>query len=169
MPLGQFVFQECEMNLRIFNYNPSRAKNECIFCGEKMSNIDGGRIYCFPCYEWQEGSWRKVIFERDGGECFYCSKKLTLSNYTTDHIIPVHHRGRNIAGNIVCCCRSCNSKKHKNRILNERVFLRKVYERNFLSNIPNDLVMPKYRWRSRGWQREVSYQGKKGNKHEFRY
>lgn len=41
------------------------------------------------------------------GKCAYCSKKAD----TWDHIHPVKRGGKTTPGNIVPCCRSCNSSK----------------------------------------------------------
>lgn len=51
---------------------------------------------------------KKNVFRRDHYSCQYCgfSGELTL-----DHIIPRSRGGSTEWGNVVCCCRRCNSKK----------------------------------------------------------
>lgn len=44
--------------------------------------------------------------------CFYCLASL-LSGYEVDHMTPLSRGGSNGAENIVCACRACNRKKHK--------------------------------------------------------
>lgn len=44
--------------------------------------------------------------------CFYCNKKLTESEKTVDHKIPVSKGGTNEMQNLVIACQNCNSKKN---------------------------------------------------------
>ena len=54
---------------------------------------------------------RKNIFERDKAKCQYCSKDLSFSHSTVDHIVPRSRGGKNTWSNLVLCCAPCNSKK----------------------------------------------------------
>ncbi len=54
---------------------------------------------------------RKNIFERDKALCQYCSKTLSFSKSTVDHVIPRSRGGRNTWANLVLCCAPCNTKK----------------------------------------------------------
>ncbi len=58
-------------------------------------------------YRETKASIVRYIFERDGGMCVYCG------NYAQeiDHIIPTKDGGMSIRSNLVCICRSCNTKK----------------------------------------------------------
>lgn len=135
----------------------------CLYCGEKLKDNKGGRIYCFDCFSWQNGSWRTIIFERDKGKCFYCGIKLTTRTFSVDHVVPVSEHGRNIANNIVCCCHRCNNKKSTSRLKNETEILLEIRTRNSNAGIHNELVMPMYRFGPRGWETELSYLSNRGN------
>lgn len=54
---------------------------------------------------------RRNILLRDNYVCQYCSKKLTSSNATLDHVVPRSKGGRSTFQNVVCCCESCNTRK----------------------------------------------------------
>jgi 5-methylcytosine-specific restriction endonuclease McrA len=44
----------------------------------------------------------------------YCNKKVSLNNFTFDHVLPKSMGGKTNWKNIVVCCPKCNRKK-KNR------------------------------------------------------
>ncbi len=50
----------------------------------------------------------KRILERDRYRCRYCGSHIDLS---IDHVVPVIQGGDNSEGNLVACCRRCNSRK----------------------------------------------------------
>ena len=50
---------------------------------------------------------QEILLEDTNGMCVYCESPAT----TWDHIIPVSEGGRTTPGNIVPCCRPCNSSK----------------------------------------------------------
>ena len=54
---------------------------------------------------------RKLIFERDEYECYYCGQKVTENTATIDHKIPQSKGGTNSKDNLVTCCFECNSIK----------------------------------------------------------
>ena len=43
--------------------------------------------------------------------CPWCGGRLALENATIDHVIPLARGGTNYEGNLVPCCKSCNSSK----------------------------------------------------------
>ena len=45
------------------------------------------------------------------GICRYCGKQFPKDQLTIDHIVPVARGGRSVKGNIVPCCKDCNSEK----------------------------------------------------------
>ncbi len=51
---------------------------------------------------------RNAIFARDGFKCHYCGADGSL---TIDHKTPMSRGGLDDAGNLVACCKSCNSSK----------------------------------------------------------
>jgi len=44
-------------------------------------------------------------------KCLYCESKLTRSNATADHIIPISEGGNNTQINLVVCCKDCNNER----------------------------------------------------------
>ncbi len=54
---------------------------------------------------------KKNLWIRDKGICQYCSKKITISNSTIDHIVPKSKGGRHEWRNIALSCSPCNQKK----------------------------------------------------------
>ena len=45
------------------------------------------------------------------GVCHYCHEKVDPGDVTMDHIVPVSRGGTSTKGNVVPCCKDCNSKK----------------------------------------------------------
>lgn len=54
---------------------------------------------------------RENVYNRDGGKCQYCSKDLTKSESTYDHVLPKSRGGKTDWDNIVIACGKCNQKK----------------------------------------------------------
>ena len=61
---------------------------------------------------------RKYLFDKCGGICPSCGKKMTLNNpnayrsyMTIDHIVPVSRGGTNNIENLQAMCRTCNMRK----------------------------------------------------------
>jgi 5-methylcytosine-specific restriction endonuclease McrA len=58
---------------------------------------------------------RKLAWEKTGGRCHFCGKKLVLSakrgsrgRWNVDHILPLKQGGRNSIDNYLAVCRQCN-------------------------------------------------------------
>ncbi len=45
------------------------------------------------------------------GICHYCGRKVGIKNLTMDHVIPLSRGGRSTKGNLVPCCKQCNTAK----------------------------------------------------------
>ncbi len=45
------------------------------------------------------------------GICHYCRRKFRPEDLTMDHIVPVARGGKSNRGNVVPCCKECNSRK----------------------------------------------------------
>jgi hypothetical protein len=54
---------------------------------------------------------RRRIFERDGYCCVYCGMQHAIEELTLDHVEPRMKGGDASEGNIVTCCRPCNTAK----------------------------------------------------------
>jgi 5-methylcytosine-specific restriction endonuclease McrA len=45
------------------------------------------------------------------GICHYCQRKVPVKELTMDHIIPLSRGGQSTKGNLVPCCKECNTAK----------------------------------------------------------
>ena len=45
------------------------------------------------------------------GICHYCQGQFDPSDLTMDHVVPISRGGKSTKGNIVPCCKKCNSDK----------------------------------------------------------
>lgn len=55
---------------------------------------------------------RRVIWERDGGICMKCGKRLDENNFHVDHIVPLSKGGDEWnLDNLELSCPRCNLKK----------------------------------------------------------
>jgi 5-methylcytosine-specific restriction endonuclease McrA len=54
---------------------------------------------------------RKNVYIRDHGCCMYCGKKVSLSEFTFDHVVPQDKGGKTSWTNVVVSCSRCNSQK----------------------------------------------------------
>lgn len=52
--------------------------------------------------------WRNKIAK---GICHYCGEKFAPTELTMDHVVPISRGGKSTKGNIVACCKKCNSEK----------------------------------------------------------
>lgn len=54
---------------------------------------------------------RKEIYNRADGYCQLCGRKITISNFTVDHIVPLGRGGNNDMSNVQAVCKVCNQFK----------------------------------------------------------
>ncbi len=54
-------------------------------------------------------NWWKDQINR--GICHYCKGKFKSDELTMDHVVPLSRGGRSNKGNVVPCCKDCNSSK----------------------------------------------------------
>jgi 5-methylcytosine-specific restriction protein A len=52
--------------------------------------------------------WKKEIAK---GVCYYCGHKFDPDKLTMDHIVPLSRGGKTSKGNVVPCCKQCNTEK----------------------------------------------------------
>ncbi len=45
------------------------------------------------------------------GVCHYCGRQVPPGELTMDHIVPIARGGKSTRGNVVPCCKDCNSRK----------------------------------------------------------
>jgi hypothetical protein len=74
---------------------------------------------------------RKAIHEREGGRCFYCSRRINQHRRCLDHVVPLAEFGRNSYRNLVSSCLECNSQKGPQ---SAEEFLRGLYRERRLSD-----------------------------------
>lgn len=60
--------------------------------------------------ELRNSQWWKN--RRANGICHWCGKKFPPAELTMDHILPISRGGRSVRGNVVPCCKACNTLKH---------------------------------------------------------
>ena len=53
--------------------------------------------------------WQNLISQKP--RCYYCEKVMEKSEVTMDHIVPISRGGKSTRGNVVPCCKPCNTKK----------------------------------------------------------
>ena len=44
-------------------------------------------------------------------QCYYCQQFIDKKQATMDHIVPISRGGTSTKGNVVVCCKDCNTKK----------------------------------------------------------
>ncbi|PIE71724.1 MAG: HNH endonuclease [Deltaproteobacteria bacterium] len=49
----------------------------------------------------------------DKGLCGYCGATVPPAELTMDHIVPIARGGRSTKGNLMPCCKTCNTKKRE--------------------------------------------------------
>ena len=64
--------------------------------------------------EMRQSQWWKRKCAK--GICHYCNQKFPAKELTMDHIVPIARGGKSTKGNVVPCCKSCNTDK-KSRLL----------------------------------------------------
>lgn len=45
------------------------------------------------------------------GTCHYCHERFSPQDLTMDHIVPLSRGGKSTKGNVVPCCKKCNTGK----------------------------------------------------------
>ena len=59
--------------------------------------------------ELRESQWWKRRLAK--GVCHYCGRPTPRKELTMDHIVPVSRGGKSTRGNVVPCCKECNTAK----------------------------------------------------------
>jgi 5-methylcytosine-specific restriction endonuclease McrA len=57
----------------------------------------------------RKSQWWKTKLSQ--GVCHYCGEHFPAKKLTMDHILPVARGGSSSKGNIVACCKECNTRK----------------------------------------------------------
>ena len=59
--------------------------------------------------ELRDSQWWKRRLAK--GTCHYCGRSTLPKDLTMDHIVPVSRGGKSTKGNVVPCCKECNTAK----------------------------------------------------------
>ncbi len=59
--------------------------------------------------ELRKSSWWQNLIQKTN--CYYCQKDISRGQVTMDHVLPIARGGKSTKGNIVPCCKICNTKK----------------------------------------------------------
>ena len=80
---------------------------------------------------------KKNIWLRDGGQCQYCEKKISLSDATVDHVVPKSKGGENNWENVTLACSKCNQKKGNKLLENSSL---KISRKPFKPSMDNIFI-----------------------------
>ena len=59
---------------------------------------------------------RKIVYERDGGRCHVCGRKVRPARWHLDHLLPLSKGGNHTYSNVAVSCPKCNMLKGPGRI-----------------------------------------------------
>lgn len=59
--------------------------------------------------EMRKSRWWKQKLQ--AGSCYYCENRFSAQELTMDHKVPLARGGMTTKGNVVACCKTCNSEK----------------------------------------------------------
>ncbi len=59
--------------------------------------------------ELRQSQWWKRRLAK--GVCHYCGRRFPARELTMDHVVPVARGGKSTKGNVVPCCKECNTRK----------------------------------------------------------
>lgn len=71
--------------------------------------------------------WKRRIAD---GLCHYCRQRVGPRALTMDHLVPLGRGGRSTRGNVVPCCKACNSQKRHLLPVEWEDYLRKLAARS---------------------------------------
>lgn len=71
------------------------------------------RIHSSPVVEKID---RQAIYDRDGGRCHICSRRVSRVAFVLDHLIPLVHGGEHSTRNVATAHAFCNSSRGAGRI-----------------------------------------------------
>lgn len=54
--------------------------------------------------------WKRRLAK---GRCHYCGAITAPRDLTMDHVVPVSRGGKSSKGNVVPCCKDCNTRKRQ--------------------------------------------------------
>jgi 5-methylcytosine-specific restriction enzyme A len=66
--------------------------------------------------------WKRQVAK---GLCHYCGNRFSSKELTMDHIVPISKGGRTTKGNVVPCCKTCNTEKKSKLLMEWDKYLKK--------------------------------------------
>ena len=107
------------------------GKDRPEMCGDKNPAWNGGTSYLPYCKKWTE-ELREEIRERDSRICQNC-EKTELDNGQRLSVHHIHYDKENCYPDLIALCRICNLKANGNREYWEKLYMKKLEERNLLN------------------------------------
>ncbi len=65
------------------------------------------------------------------GICGYCGAATPAKEMTMDHIVPIARGGKSVKGNVIPCCKICNTKKKQLLPMEWEDYLCGITQKNF--------------------------------------
>jgi len=98
--------EERKVRKRKYNnaWNKENKDKRTLYMSKRRASLKGNGVYKVTDLE---------IKKLQESSCFYCG----LSGGEVDHVIPLSRGGTHSIGNLVGACRSCNSSKNNNLIM----------------------------------------------------
>jgi 5-methylcytosine-specific restriction protein A len=67
--------------------------------------------------------WKRRLAK---GVCYYCGRYVAPKELTMDHIVPVSRGGKTTKGNVVACCKKCNTAKKQRLPIEWQDYLQRI-------------------------------------------
>ena len=77
--------------------------------------------------ELRESQWWKRRLAK--GICHYCDRSFPPKRLTMDHIVPISRGGKSTKGNVVPCCKECNTAKKQLLPMEWDTYLKQFHQR----------------------------------------
>ena len=71
--------------------------------------------------------WKRKVAK---GICHYCHRPIPPRELTMDHVVPLVRGGRSTKGNVVPCCKDCNTQKKSLLPMEWEDYLNRIKEDN---------------------------------------
>ena len=71
---------------------------------------------------------RLKLYERAGGKCEHCGRKLDYHDMQLPHVVPASMNGTNNPNNLMCLCPECHHLIHANAVVNHELIEKKLRE-----------------------------------------
>ena len=71
---------------------------------------------------------RQALYDRAGGKCEYCGRKIEYHEMQLHHVVPASMNGTNNPHNLMCLCSECHHLIHGNAVVNHDLIEKKLRE-----------------------------------------